>query len=177
MFFSSIDTFRLALRKYAIREDFKVIRDKNEKEGGVVHCDGERCKWWIHASVAPDGISFMIKTYIEKHTCVRVDKNKEATASWMAEKLVDVLRENPNMKCRGMRSYKSLVSIHHICSFYKAKKIAMLSIEGNHATSFGMLTKYVEMASRTNPGSIFKLQYAHEMEYIPPTLILKRAFC
>ncbi|KAL0313985.1 UNVERIFIED_CONTAM: hypothetical protein Sangu_2242900 [Sesamum angustifolium] len=39
-----------------------------------------------------------------------------------------------------------------------------------------MLTKYAEMVSRTNPGSIFKLQYAHEMEDIPPTPTFKRAF-
>ncbi|KAL0291363.1 UNVERIFIED_CONTAM: hypothetical protein Scaly_2641100 [Sesamum calycinum] len=103
MLFSSVDTFRLTLREYAIREGFKVIRDKNEKERVTAHCDGKGCKWRMHASVAPDGISFMIMTYIEKHTCVRVDKNKKATAFWMVAKLVDVLRENPNMKCRGMR--------------------------------------------------------------------------
>ncbi|KAK4390267.1 hypothetical protein Sango_2090000 [Sesamum angolense] len=90
MLFSSVDTFRLALREYAIREGFKVIRDKNEKERVTAHCDGKGCKWRMHASVAPDGISFIIKTYIGKHTCVRVDKNKEATAFWMADKLVDV---------------------------------------------------------------------------------------
>ncbi|KAL0322021.1 UNVERIFIED_CONTAM: hypothetical protein Scaly_2498500 [Sesamum calycinum] len=59
---------------------------------------------------------------------------------------------------------------------YRAKKIAMLRIKGNHIASFGMLTKYAEMVSGTNPRSIFKLQYAHEMEGIPPTPIFKRAF-
>ncbi|KAL0406414.1 UNVERIFIED_CONTAM: hypothetical protein Slati_3955300 [Sesamum latifolium] len=64
----------------------------------------------------------------------------------MAEKLVDVLRENPNMKCRGMRHelQKFGVSPPYM-QLYRAKKIAMLGIEGNHETSFGMLTKCVEM--------------------------------
>ncbi|KAL0387943.1 UNVERIFIED_CONTAM: hypothetical protein Sradi_2676100 [Sesamum radiatum] len=95
----------------------------------------------------------------------------------MADKLVDVLRENPNMKCRGMRHELQKFGVNpSYMQLYRAKKIAMLSIEGNHATSFGMLTKYAEMVSRTNPGSIFKLQYAHEMEDIPPTPTFKRAF-
>ncbi|KAK4385619.1 hypothetical protein Sango_2685900 [Sesamum angolense] len=140
MLFSLVDTFRLALREYAIREGFKVIRDKNKKERVTAHCDGKGCKWRIHASVAPNGISFMIKTYIRKHTCVRVDKNKEATASWMTNKLVDVLRENPIMKCRGMRHELQKFGVNPpYMRLYRAKKIAILRIKGNHTASFGML--------------------------------------
>ncbi|KAL0430448.1 UNVERIFIED_CONTAM: hypothetical protein Sradi_0670800 [Sesamum radiatum] len=48
MLFFSVDAFRLALREYAIRGGFKVIRDKNEKKRIAAYCDGKGCKWKIH---------------------------------------------------------------------------------------------------------------------------------
>ncbi|PIN07418.1 hypothetical protein CDL12_20015 [Handroanthus impetiginosus] len=50
-----------------------------------------------------DGKTFCIKTYTSKHTCVRVDSSKEATARWMGTKLVSILRENPGINNTGLQ--------------------------------------------------------------------------
>ncbi|KAL0433462.1 UNVERIFIED_CONTAM: hypothetical protein Slati_2680500 [Sesamum latifolium] len=85
------------------------------------------------------------------------------------------IREGFKVQRHGHELQKFGVSPPYM-QLYRAKKIAMLGIEGNHAASFGMLTKYVEIVNRTNPESILKLQYAHELKDIPPTPTFKRAF-
>ncbi|KAL0373872.1 UNVERIFIED_CONTAM: hypothetical protein Sradi_3302900 [Sesamum radiatum] len=142
--------------------------------------DAEGCSWRVHASPLPDGETFMIKTLENKHTCVRADKIKEASASWMTNKLIDVLRENPDMKARGLRNEvrKFGVTLPNM-KLYRAKKMTIDIIEGGHASSYGLLSAYAKMVEKTNLDSLLKLQYhtnAEGIESVPGTLTFKRIF-
>ncbi|KAL0413966.1 UNVERIFIED_CONTAM: hypothetical protein Sradi_1598300 [Sesamum radiatum] len=95
----------------------------------------EGCSWRVHASPLPDGKTFMIKTSESKHTCVKADKIKEASA-WMANKLTDVLRENPYMKARGLRNeIRKFGVTPPYMQLYMEKKMVIDIIEGGHASS------------------------------------------
>ena len=48
-------------------------------------------------------MSFIIKTFNEEHTCQHVRRNKTATPTWIAKKLVSVLKYDPDMKIEAMR--------------------------------------------------------------------------
>ncbi|KAK4421759.1 hypothetical protein Salat_2126500 [Sesamum alatum] len=103
MVFNDIHVFRSALREYVSGESFEIIRKKNERTRVTAQCKAKDCPWRIHDSIMQDNLSFMIKTYNPEHTCVRVDQIREANSTWLESRLVDVLRENPQMKPKGIR--------------------------------------------------------------------------
>ncbi|KAL0411300.1 UNVERIFIED_CONTAM: hypothetical protein Slati_3719700 [Sesamum latifolium] len=168
MVFTNVDMFREVLKEYVIREGFQIKRIKNKKSRVTVVCAAEGCSWRVHASPLPDGETFMIKTLEGKHTCVRADKIKEASASWMANKLIDVLRKNPDMKARGLRNeIRKFGVTPPYMQLYRAKKMAIDIIEGGHTSSYGLLSAYAKMVEKTNPDSLVKLQYHTNAEGRP----------
>ncbi|KAL0320373.1 UNVERIFIED_CONTAM: hypothetical protein Sradi_5298800 [Sesamum radiatum] len=168
MVFTNVDMFREVLKEYVIREGFQIKRIKNEKSRVTIVCAAEECSWRVHVSPLPDGETFMIKTLEGKHPCVRTDKIKEASVSWMANKLIDVSRENPDMKARGLRNETRKFGVTPpYMQLYRAKKMAIDIIEGGHASSYGLLSAYAKMVEKTNPKSLVKLQYHTNVEGRP----------
>lgn len=97
MLFVDVNEFRNVLRDFIIQENFDIIRVKNEKARVTAICASDGCPWRIHASPAPDGVAFMIKSYEPKHTCVRRSEKTNATSTWIARKLKGSLNADPNM--------------------------------------------------------------------------------
>ncbi|XP_012835541.1 PREDICTED: uncharacterized protein LOC105956239 [Erythranthe guttata] len=157
--FDNVDAFRLALKDYVIQEEFECVRKKNERKMVTAHCSVKKCSWRIHASVLPDNVTFQIKTYTDTHNCVRTSADKEVTAKWMASKLIDVLRSNPDLNLKGIEDEikKYGVSTYYI-QMYRAKMLAMEEIQGNHAELFQKLPTYAYMVQQSNPRSVVTLQ-------------------
>ncbi|KAL0384318.1 UNVERIFIED_CONTAM: hypothetical protein Sradi_2826100 [Sesamum radiatum] len=103
MIFENVDKFREVLRDYVVQEGFLIVRLKNERTRVTCKCAADGCSWRIHASPLSDKVTFAIKSLKAEHTCVRVKTMKEANSSWMSKRLLQVLRENPDMKARGIR--------------------------------------------------------------------------
>ncbi|KAL0296061.1 UNVERIFIED_CONTAM: hypothetical protein Sradi_6658200 [Sesamum radiatum] len=76
MVFTDVVAFRDALREYVIQEGFKIMRLRNERVRVTAHCAVKDCPWRVHASILADGVTFQIKTYVEKHTCIYRAKKK-----------------------------------------------------------------------------------------------------
>ncbi|XP_055962475.1 uncharacterized protein LOC126655917 [Mercurialis annua] len=91
--FKSIQTFRDILADYSIKGGYIIRKDKNDTKRVTAQCIGADCKWRIHGSLTPDGVTFMVKTLKDDHTCIRAMDNKSAfvTAKWIANKLKDSL--------------------------------------------------------------------------------------
>ncbi|KAL0367434.1 UNVERIFIED_CONTAM: hypothetical protein Sradi_3633500 [Sesamum radiatum] len=104
MIFTNVNAFRDALREFVIQEGFRMKRYRNETQRVTVGCDVKGCSWRIHASPLGDGITFQIKTYSSVHTCIWSDSTKEASAKWMALKLVNVLRDNISIDVKAIRT-------------------------------------------------------------------------
>ena len=68
-----------------------------KKSRCTAKCGGQGCNWRIHASPIADSVTFMIKSYNPKHTCVMNKRIVEATSDWIAKKLVSVLRDHLEM--------------------------------------------------------------------------------
>ncbi|KAA8538874.1 hypothetical protein F0562_025566 [Nyssa sinensis] len=141
-------------------EGCSIIREKNEKARVTAHCADSSYMWRIHASPLPDGVTYMIKTYKGEHTCVRLQSNSNANSSWIAKKLGEAIRTNPNIKVDAMQTY--LQQTYGIeasrMQLYRAKRRAFDEIEGKHGSSYTMLPMYASEIRRTNPGSLVKIE-------------------
>ncbi|KAL3529566.1 hypothetical protein ACH5RR_008888 [Cinchona calisaya] len=157
MIFADVDAFRKVLYEYNIQWGFPLIRDKNEKLRVTAYYGNYGCEWREHTSSKPDGVTFMVKTCIPDHTCV-MSENIIATAKWMANKIVDILRADTNVSTNVLRNeltkYGSSPSDMQL---YRAKQKAMDIIDGSHAEGYSLLPKYYIMLMNTIPGSIAKI--------------------
>ncbi|XP_071939015.1 uncharacterized protein [Coffea arabica] len=169
--FTNVDAFRAALKDYVIQKGFPIVRLKNEKSRVTAVCGVEGCKWRIHASPVLDSMTFMIKTYQGEHTCVMDRKNTEATADWIAKKLVPIMRIHPNMSTKGVEAEMIKYGVHPSkWQMYRALTKARNEIEGNHIESYAKLPKYAELIRKYNPQSICKIHYDR------PTLLVEPRF-
>ncbi|KAL0375678.1 UNVERIFIED_CONTAM: hypothetical protein Scaly_0685400 [Sesamum calycinum] len=117
MIFENVDKFREVLRDYVVQEGFVIVRLKNERT-----------------------------RVTSEHTCVRVKTMKEANSSWISKKLIQVLRENPDMKARGIRHELQKYGIDPpYMQLYRAKKKALEQIDGSYGDSYSKLPHYAEM--------------------------------
>nr|XP_027109085.1 uncharacterized protein LOC113728936 [Coffea arabica] len=107
--FTNVDAFRAALKDYVIQKGFPILRLKNEKSRVTAVCGVEGCQWRIHASAVADSVTFHIKSYQPKHTCVMDKQCAEATSDWMAKKLVFVMRDHLNMTSKGVETEAELL--------------------------------------------------------------------
>ncbi|KAL0346464.1 UNVERIFIED_CONTAM: hypothetical protein Scaly_1662400 [Sesamum calycinum] len=155
MIFTDVD----ALREFVIQEGFRMKRYRNETQRVTAGCDVKGSSWRIHASPLGDGVTFQIKTYSSVHTCIRSDTIKDASAKWMASKLVNILRDNISMDVKAIRIELKKFGINPpYMQIYRAQKKALEEIEGGHAESFAKLPYHAHMVSVTNEGSIATLQ-------------------
>ncbi|KAK7255963.1 hypothetical protein RIF29_29398 [Crotalaria pallida] len=125
LLFVNVNEFRVVLKDFVIQEGFEIERIKNEKTRVTARCAADGCCWRIHASPAPDGITFKIKTYTSVHTCIRTSKNSNATSTWIATKLESKLRADPNMSYKSMKQElldKFGVEPSNVTQLYRARK-------------------------------------------------------
>ncbi|KAK4389214.1 hypothetical protein Sango_2258400 [Sesamum angolense] len=147
MIFENVDKFREVLREYVVQEGFVIVRLKNERTRVTCKCAADGCSWRIHASPLSDKITFAIKSLKAEHTCVRVKTMKEANSSWMSKKLLQVLRENPDMKARGIRHELQKYGIDPpYMQLYRAKKkllSRLMAAMGTHTPNYLIMLRWV----------------------------------
>ncbi|XP_027183913.1 uncharacterized protein LOC113782204 [Coffea eugenioides] len=98
-------------------------------------------------------------------------KNTQATADWIAKKLVPVMRIHPNMSIKGVEAEMIKYGVHPSkWQIYRALTKARNEIEGNHSELYTKLPKYAELLRKYNPHSICKIHYDR------PTLLVEPRF-
>lgn len=65
-----MNEFRTTLRDFVMQEGFEIKRIKNEKAKIIAKYVADGCCWRIHASLAPDGLTYKIKSYNPYHSCI-----------------------------------------------------------------------------------------------------------
>ncbi|XP_020082521.1 uncharacterized protein LOC109706127 [Ananas comosus] len=101
MKFASAAEFRTLLRNNAISSGYDFYFVKNDGDRVTVKCKknsiGQKisCGWRIHASWNAYEECFQIKSLQSEHKCGRQFKNNQATSSWIANKYLDQLGDDP----------------------------------------------------------------------------------
>jgi hypothetical protein len=60
-------------------------------------CRDAKCKYRVYARKMPDEESFQVRSVQSKHICGRKYQNTIVNSTWIAHKLIDKFRVQPNM--------------------------------------------------------------------------------
>ncbi|KAI3454753.1 hypothetical protein Pfo_011416 [Paulownia fortunei] len=155
MIYKDATIFGAALREHSIKKgyDFKFI--KNESGRITVVC-ADDCPFRVHASKMQGSKTFQIKSLRERSIHHRRYKLKSATSTWLANKYLNKLINDPQWKPKAMkkavRKEQSIfVSRNQI---YRAKWKALEVIEGDHRKDFYKVRGYCGIVKKMNPGSV-----------------------
>jgi len=148
-------SFLDVVRDYMVQEGIYMRYLKNEPTRYTGKCEGKSCDWRIHASLMPDGVTFQVKTIKGKHSCKRLLDNPAATYSWIARKLFDIVRAEPNISVKGIsKILMTKYNLHKNANTIWRAKVKILGlVKGKHEEGFTLLAKYTEMIKASNPGS------------------------
>ncbi|KAL5738252.1 hypothetical protein ACOSP7_031013 [Xanthoceras sorbifolium] len=154
--FHSLQHFRQVLRDFVVQEGFELKRIKNARERFTAKCGVAGCSWRIHASRVDSRSTFMIKTLTNRHCCMKVHKNQEANAVWVARRFKALIEENPEISIQFLG--KEIHRIYGLTlpkyTLYRAKNRVLNVTDDEHHRSYNKLYSYGFVVRKCNPGSI-----------------------
>ena len=132
MKFRNVKAFRRAVEEHARRAAIKLTRRKNETTRVTIECAAVDCSWRIHGTpIGKKGITFEVRTYQPNHTCERMEVLDAVPYKWLAEKLIPLLKKDPNLTTTDLRAvvldeHKVKPAYHQL---YRARYEALKRIE------------------------------------------------
>ncbi|XP_074325396.1 uncharacterized protein LOC141663533 [Apium graveolens] len=159
MLFSSAQSFRVAVQKFAIVNRKPVFQCRNFGRRIKYKCKGEGCKWSIFASIVQDTKTYQVKTYLKTHTCQTTFKQKYMTSKWIAEHYENEIRMNPTWPLGAF--HKKIVNDWgcevSIFAVGRAKRKALEVIKGHHVKQYSQLWDYINAVKKAMPDSTIEL--------------------
>lgn len=155
MKFANIQLFREAVKQFNLRRGKDIQFKKNERRRCVVVCRDPKCQYRVYARQLADEESFQIISLNPKHVCGRKYKNSIVSSTWIANKLIDKFRVQPNMPLDVLQhEVKDKWKVDVTQSMmYRARKKAKDHIYGSMGDQYERLWDYCEAVRRTNVGS------------------------
>ena len=96
--------FKITLSQFSTRERFEFKYMKNDKVRVKARCSGNRCSWSILCSWCSATKTFIVKTYVNEHSCLLVLKNKRVTTSMITRKYEEEINSMPFINPRHIRA-------------------------------------------------------------------------
>ena len=154
--FVSVDLLRTAIKEYSCKNRVDIRMPVNDKKRLKVVCD-EDCTWYLWASMDSRTNCFMVKKYVEEHTCSKKWNVTGFTAPFLAKKYLESFRADQDM---NLRNFSRVVQKKwHMTpgrtKLQRARRLAMKIIHGDEAGQYKMLWDYANEIRRSNPGSSF----------------------
>jgi hypothetical protein len=100
--FPSIKIFREAIRENNLRNKKDIRFKKNYLAKCIVVCRDPGCRYQVYGRKCKDEESFEIRSIQAKHTYTRKHRNSTVKSSWIADKLIDKFRTQPNMPLKAI---------------------------------------------------------------------------
>ncbi|NP_001266871.1 uncharacterized protein LOC100216790 isoform 1 [Zea mays] len=126
-------------------------------------CKAKKCNWRIHASQLPDGKTWQVKKMSKRHYCrsrSKMEKNCMANQYWVRDKVVPMLRENPNLGAGALvkkLQEKYLIQVSY-CVAWKGKELALDELMGKWEDSFDHIYAFKAAIEKESPGSVVEIQ-------------------
>ncbi|KAL5779013.1 hypothetical protein ACOSQ2_009750 [Xanthoceras sorbifolium] len=97
----------------------------------------------------------MIKTLNDRHCCVKVHKNQEATAIWVANRFKSLIEQNSDIKVKFLgREIKRIYGLTlPTCTLYRVKNRVLDKTKKEQCKSYNLLYRYGCAVRERNPGS------------------------
>ncbi|XVE86134.1 hypothetical protein DITRI_Ditri18aG0011800 [Diplodiscus trichospermus] len=161
--------FKEALTRFGLQErrDIRIVR--NTKHEVRAKCANSKCPWMIFASYDSVTKRFLVKTYMEEHTCQISYKNKRVTTKWLAKNYLAKFKCLASMRLVDLKQLvkEDLKVEASLNKIRRAKLQALSDLQGQLRKEFEMLWDYLGEIERSNPGSttVIKVQRPIPDEY------------
>ncbi|XP_059435398.1 uncharacterized protein LOC132168430 [Corylus avellana] len=153
--FPSIKVFREAIRENNLKKGKDIRFKKNYLAKCIVVCRDPGCRYRVYGRKCKDQESFEIRSIQDKHTYTRQHKNSIVKSGWIADKLIDKFRVQPNMPLKailGEVKDKLGVDVNN-CQLYRTRRIAKEMLQGKVKMQYNKLWDYCETIKQMNRGS------------------------
>jgi hypothetical protein len=97
MKFPHIQMFREAIKVYNVKKGKDIKFKRSERMKCVCVCRDAKCKYRVYGRKMPDEESFQVRFIQLRHICGRKYINTIVNSTWIAYKLLDKFRVQPNM--------------------------------------------------------------------------------
>nr|XP_034569455.1 uncharacterized protein LOC117833969 [Setaria viridis] len=176
--YPSMDEFRLAVRQFAINEEFELGTEKSSKERFRGFCkSSEECPWRIVGRRQANEKTIKVTFLVDQHDCISSSRVKTITPSqkWVASKAVSIIRNIPNIGAIELQ--KKLQDEYSITipydTVWRGKEKALAEVYGKWEESFEMLYRWKAEVLKRSPGSVVEI----EVLEIDGKVYFHRFFC
>ncbi|KAL4289626.1 hypothetical protein GQ457_14G018530 [Hibiscus cannabinus] len=157
MLFADKKQLKVAVKNVSIKDRVNVVVKKDDKIRFRVVCK-EGCDWTLYArkfTKDANDPTFQIRTYKSKHTCCKDYANRNMDYKWLCNKYMHCFLADPNFKLSSFESlvYKDYVLIVPRSKLFRAKQLALKTLQGNYSEQYSKIGSYAEEIRNTNPGS------------------------
>ncbi|WVZ98256.1 hypothetical protein U9M48_043721 [Paspalum notatum var. saurae] len=151
--------FRLAVKHYAVRNEFELGTEKSDKVRFRGFCKAKGCPWKIRARTQIDS-SVRIQIIEGDHKCAsRRLLGKMASQGWVAERTVPLLKKNPGMGAAEVKAElesKYNIQIPYQTVWYGKEKAAE-KLFGKWDESYDYLYRFKAEVELRSPGSVVEI--------------------
>lgn len=162
MIFGSVQEVRGAINQYSIKNRVAIKTPRNNRTR-VEACCAVGCPWQLTVFEDSRAKCFMVKKYVNEHTCSREWELKAVTAKYLAKRYIEEFIADDKMTLENF-SRKVQKDLNITPSRHKlgrARRIAMKAIHGDEIGQYSQLWDYGQELRRSNPGSLFYLNLQH----------------
>lgn len=152
--FSNKDTFKDAVKDYALQTRKNLKIKKNDKTRAVVKCV-PKCPFYMRIAKTPIRPVWQLVSFCDEHNCCRTGTNRNEKSYWLAKQFMHILRHSPNIKILGFVE-EAKVRWGITVGRHKAYRAKVKSLDMIHGASIQQdhhLRNYGEELLRSTPGS------------------------
>ena len=176
--YPAMDEFRLAVRQFAINEEFELGTEKSCKDRFRGFCkSSEGCPGRINGKLQADKKTIKVTVLVDRHDCISSSRVKTITPSqkWVASKAVSIIRVSPNIGAKELQ--KKLQDKYSVTISYdtvwRGREKALAEVYGKWEESFEMLYRWKAEVLKRSPGSILEIDVLE----IDGNVYFHRFFC
>ncbi|XP_024200093.1 kinesin-related protein 4-like [Rosa chinensis] len=160
MIFANVRILRAALREKAIQGGWEYVYLKNDKQRLRVICKEDDCPFELYASKMQHENTLMIKTYESEHKCTRKWNNTMVRSRYLTAKFKDKIQLNENWNTGSLAQTMSTKIKARVSKqmAYRAKRAALLELEGSIREQFARLADYGKELQRVDPATTIDIK-------------------
>nr|XP_015641000.1 uncharacterized protein LOC4341169 isoform X2 [Oryza sativa Japonica Group] len=160
--YPNMKVFRLAVRQFAINEEFELWVKATDRKKYVGACKGASdCPWHVNGRRQADERTVMVTKFTNYHTCTSSGRRKTTTptSAWVASKAIHILRTDSGM---GPKELQKRLQEDQKCKINydtvaKGRSLAMIQLQGSWEENFHMLYRWRAAVMERSPGSVIEI--------------------
>ncbi|KAJ0908838.1 putative transposase, MuDR, plant [Helianthus annuus] len=136
------------------------------------------CPWVLYISNVKKEGTWIVKTYLNKHTCLYTRDVKLCTISWLAKEIQPTIKSNPGIPIQALQDdlHRRLQVQVTRNQLFRAKSKALERIQGHYMAQYEKLRDYGEELLRSNPGSTVRIDVEPLCNPSSPTRQFRRMY-